>query len=230
MAPSTSPWLSSWPRLMCSYSPSSTRRACSQPPREPSRVTWLPRCSATTPRRRSISARFCPYWPNRTDASLLSSKASTICVIAVSSEAAAGGITGSDVRKGVSSSCCGQRRRAGMFGKPAEQSIGSDIGDGHRQYRTDQRGRRHDLHRLKIWGAADQLPRELTRLFQQHIHGAADKTCVEFAPVAVNDGLQPLQALGFFLLRNLRLHVGGRRAWARRIHETVGAGETDLVQ
>ena len=40
-----------------------------------------------------------PYWPNSADASLLSSKASTICVVAVSSETAAGGITGSDVRK-----------------------------------------------------------------------------------------------------------------------------------
>src|SRR5437660_2563337 len=43
-------------------------------------VTWLPRESTTTPRRRSIRARFCPYCPNSVEASRLSSKASTNCV------------------------------------------------------------------------------------------------------------------------------------------------------
>src|SRR5262249_27874345 len=59
-------------------SASRTRRDRSTPSREPERVTWLPRCSATTPSRRSISARFCPYWPNGRDASRFWSKASTI--------------------------------------------------------------------------------------------------------------------------------------------------------
>jgi hypothetical protein len=52
----------------------------SQASRDPSRVTWLPRCSATTPSRRSIKARFWPYWPNSMEASRLSSKLSTTCV------------------------------------------------------------------------------------------------------------------------------------------------------
>ena len=60
------------------------------------------------------------------------------------------------------------------------------------------RARRHHLHRLQIWGAADQLPRELARLLQQHLDGAADELRVEGAPLAGDDGLQPLQALGLF--------------------------------
>ncbi len=47
-------------------------------------VTWLPRESATTPSLRSITARFCPYCPNSTDARRLSSKSSTIRVIGLS--------------------------------------------------------------------------------------------------------------------------------------------------
>ena len=43
-------------------------------------MTWLPRCSAVTPSRRSISARFWPYWPNSTEAWRLSSKSSAALV------------------------------------------------------------------------------------------------------------------------------------------------------
>src|ERR1700744_4239999 len=69
-------------------------------------VTWLPRESATTPRRRSISARFWPYWPKSIEASRLSSKASTTWVAALSSGAAGEGRRGllSDPRVRKSSS------------------------------------------------------------------------------------------------------------------------------
>src|SRR5262249_21480049 len=113
-------------------------------------VRWLPRCSATTPSRRSISARFCPYCPNRTEASLLSSKASTVCAVAVSSEAAAGGITESGVRKGVSSSCCGKDGGVRLVSKSAKQTVAADFGDGHALDGANQFDRRHDMHGLQI--------------------------------------------------------------------------------
>src|SRR5215472_8223051 len=123
-------------------------------------VTWLPRCSATTPSRRSISARFCPYWPNSTEASLLSSNASTVWVVAVSSDAAAGGMTGSDVRKGASSSCCGQGRVTRFVSERAKEAVAADLGDDHALDRSDQVCRRHDLDRLQIRRAADELARK----------------------------------------------------------------------
>src|SRR3954470_4239919 len=43
-------------------------------------VKWLPRESTTTPSRRSISARFCPYGPTSADAARLSSKSMTTWV------------------------------------------------------------------------------------------------------------------------------------------------------
>src|SRR3974390_3540711 len=111
-------------------------------------VTWLPRCSATTPRRRSMSARFWPYCPNRTEASLLSSNASTVCVVAVSSEAAAGGIAGSFVRKGASGSCHVEYGCAGGVRKRTEKAVTADLGNGHALNRTDQMCGRHNLYRL----------------------------------------------------------------------------------
>ena len=64
----------------------------------------------------------------------MSSKASTVCVVAVSSEAAAGGITGSVVRKVESSSCCGEGGRLGPFGERAEKSVSADLGNRHAVY------------------------------------------------------------------------------------------------
>src|SRR5438105_1449229 len=43
-------------------------------------VMWLPRESTTTPSRRSISAKFCPYGPTNAEAARLSSKSMTTCV------------------------------------------------------------------------------------------------------------------------------------------------------
>src|SRR6185437_31907 len=107
------------------------------------------------PSRRSISARFCPYCPNRMEASRLSSKASTICVVAVSSNAAEAGITGSVVRKAVSGSCCGEDLlrdvRAGRIRRNAEQAVGADTSDGDRNDLADERGRRYHRYRLEIW-------------------------------------------------------------------------------
>ena len=38
---------------------------------------------------------------------------------------------------------------------------------------ADQRRRRHDLHRLQIWRAADDLAGLAARLFEQHVEGHA---------------------------------------------------------
>src|SRR5579875_3964958 len=205
MAPSTSPGERSRPRLSCSYRPSSTRRACSQALREPSTVTWLPRCSAITPRRRSISARFWPYWPKRTEARRLSSKASTICVVAVSSKAAAGGIGRSGVRKGSSGS---DGDALGHIGQLAEQAVAADLGDVDGRHRADQGARRHDLHRLQIGRTADQLSGEPARLFEQDVDGTTGKTGVEDALAARDRGLQTLQPFGLLFRRDLVVHVG----------------------
>src|SRR5215470_12666942 len=171
-------------------------------------VRWLPRCSATTPSRRSISARFCPYCPNRTEASLLSSNASTVCVVAVSSEAAVGGITESGVRKGVSSSCCDKCGGARFIGESTKKTVATHFGDGHTPDRANQPGGRHDLDRLQIWGAANNLPRQPAWLFQQHIDCAASKAGIKPALVAGDDGLQPLQAVGLLFLRHRIVHFG----------------------
>src|SRR5215510_3024796 len=190
-------------------------------------VTWLPRCSATTPSRRSISARFCPYCPNSTEASLLSSKASTVCVVAVSSEAAPAGITESVVRKGVSNSCCGEDRRLVL--ETAEKTVAADLGDGHALERADQLLWRHHLDCLQVWGAADQLPSQPAGFFEQHIDGAPGKAGVEVALVPRDDGLQALQALGFFFRRYLISHLCCGCPRPRRVHERKGAGETNFL-
>ena len=98
-----------------------------------------------------------------------------------------------------------------------------------RHQRPNERALSHHLHRLQIWRAADQLPRELARFFQQNLDRLAQKLRVKSAPMARDDGLQPLQALGLLRLGNLRFQVGGRRAGTRRIHEGVGGGEADFL-
>src|SRR6185312_11595598 len=192
-------------------------------------ATWLPRCSATTPRRRSISARFCPYCPNSIDASLLSSNASTVWVVAVSSEAAADGITGSVVRKAGSGSCCCERYCTAFIGEAAKKAVAADFVDGHAVHRADAFGRCHDLHRLQIRRSAHELPGQSARLFEKHVDGASGKSGVEPALIARNGGLQPLQALGLHVRRNLLFHFGGGRPGARRVHEGECASVTNLV-
>ena len=56
----------------------------------------------------------------------------------------------------------------------AEQAVGAGSGDCDGDHRADQVLRRHDLHRLQIGRAADELARQSARLFHQHVEGAAD--------------------------------------------------------
>ena len=97
---------------------------------------------------------------------------------------AAGGSAVSGVRKGVSGSCFGLLRRAGVLLERAKQGVAADFCNGHRNRLADQRRRCHDLYCLQIWGAADQLPREPAGLFQQHVNGAADERGVVGALLA----------------------------------------------
>src|SRR5262245_27119415 len=162
-----------------------------------------------------MSARFCPYCPNSMDASLLSSNASTVCVVAVSSEAAAGGITGSFVRKAGSSSCCCKFYSTGFVRKGAEEAIAADFVDDHTVHRADAFSRRHDLHRLQVWRAAHELPGQFAGLFEQHIEDAAGKPGIETALMARDGGLQPLQALGLHFGWNLLFRFGSGSARSR---------------
>src|SRR5262249_33739819 len=194
------PATTSSPRLSRSYRPSSTWRACSQASREPSMVTWLPRESATTPSRRSISARCCPYWPNSVEASRLSSNASTTWV-APFSAVAAGGMSEPLSVPRVRNASALQARELGCGISDegprdvADQAVRSGGGDGDRGPLADQPGRCHDLHGLQVGRAADQLAGQAARLLEQHVERAADAGAVERGLMAVDLGLQPRQPL-----------------------------------
>jgi hypothetical protein len=55
----------------------------------------------------------------------------------------------------------------------SEQAVSADLRDGHRMKLTDMRRRRERLHRLQIWGTADELTRVAARPLEQHIEGPA---------------------------------------------------------
>src|ERR1700681_1217135 len=133
---------------------------------------WLPRESTTTPSRRSISARFCPYGPTSAEAARLSSKSMTTCVsggICMSrsslrlgasedeSDALLGKGSGSRcrLRRGHLRRCHvsrggpdGVRMRCGR--ELAEQAVALEAFDGHRQYLPDDIRRGQHMRRLQI--------------------------------------------------------------------------------
>src|SRR6185295_10549913 len=131
-------------------------------------VTWLPRESATTPSLRSSRARFCPYWPNSVEARRLSSKVSTVWVVAVSSGTEGASVPLSVVRlRNELGSGGDEILRGGEFcidsgavGERSEQAVGSGIRNCYRNHLADQVFRRHHLDRLEIWRAAGELARE----------------------------------------------------------------------
>src|SRR4029077_18307962 len=231
-APSTSPDTSSSPRLSCSYNPSSTRRARSTPSRDPATLTGLPRCSATTPSRRSIRARFWPYWPNSIEASRLSSNASTIWVAALSL-----GASGEDTREPLSDrgarNCSALRQhRFGAhrrFHERPKQAVGTTLRHFHRCGVFDHCRGSHDLNRLEIWGAPDDLARIASRFVEQDLEGAANALRVEFGLVAVDRRLQTVEPFGFHFVGDLIVHFRGRRSGPGGVLERKGAGVVDLV-
>src|SRR5262249_4880686 len=199
-------------------------------------VTWLPRESAVTPSRRSISARCWPYWPNSVEASRLSSKASTTWVALVSPAASGEGrsepLSEPRVRNASALQGC-QLGRGGLARqrprKLAKQAVGAGARDRHGHDLADQRGGRHRLHRLQVGRAADQLPPQAARLLAQHLAGGADARLVEGGLTAVDLGLQAGEALDLGGVVDLVVALGRRRARPRRILEREGARVADLA-
>src|ERR1700726_242787 len=213
MAPSTSPCARSWPCTACAYSASRTRRAASQPSREPAMVMWLPRESTTTPSRRSICARFCPYGPTSAEAARLSSKSMTTCVsggICMSRSSLRLGASEdeSDALLGKGSGSRGHCRwchgrscdpgssgpRIGSGREFAEQAVALEAFDLHRQHLADDVRRRHHMRRLQIGSAADDLAGIAGCAFEQHVDGVANRSHIEGRLLAVDQFLEPHQS------------------------------------
>ena len=84
-----------------------------------------------------------------------------------------------DERKGVSPPPASVRAPERALRQRAEQAVGADLGDRHGRDVADHCRWSHDLNRLQIWGAADDLARMPSRLFEQDVEGAAEALRVE---------------------------------------------------
>src|SRR5262249_42438487 len=188
-----------------------------------------------TPRRRSIEARFCPYCPNSAEASRLSSNVITICAAAPSWNSPPGANWPGSVNLGKSSASYGNERvgmvRTRAFpGQPSEQAIRPDFRDRHGNDVADAAWRQHDLHRLQIGRAADELSGSTPRLFEEHVEGGSEAARIECRLVAIDRRLQPRQALGLDGFGDLIGHGGGRRPRPRRIFERERARIADFIE
>src|SRR3981081_1096466 len=63
--------------------------------------------------------------------------------------------------------------------KRTEQAVTLKAGNGDRQHLSDDVGRCHDMRRLQIGGAADDLARLARGALEQHIDGAANRRRIE---------------------------------------------------
>src|SRR5262249_33487813 len=167
---------------------------------------------------RSISARFCPYWPNNRDASRLSSKASTTWVAELPppvGEDTNDPLSDRDERNGSGLHQHRFRVDAGVNAR-TEQAIGADVGTRHRRDVAHHCRWGHGLKRLEVWGAADNLARMASRLVEQDVEGAAEASGIEGSLVAVGGRLQAVEPLGCHGVRYLIRQVRGRRSGTRR--------------
>ena len=96
----------------------------------------------------------------------------------------------------------------------AEQAVRRDLCNRHCVNLTDEGRWRHDLNRLQIWGAADDLARMAAEFFEQDIELTTDKFRIESSLVAADPVLEDRQPLGFDGFRYLVGHCGGWSAWA----------------
>src|ERR1700716_542677 len=170
-------------------------------------VMWLPLESTTTPSRRSISARFCPYGPTSADAARLSSKSMTTCVSGGTcmsrSSLRLGASEGeSDALFGKGSGSRGHWRKSRLPGpriwrgrELAKQAVALEAFDRNRKHLSDDVGRRHHMRRLQIGGTADDLAGIAGGAFEQHIHGVANRRHIEGRLLAVDQFLEPHQSL-----------------------------------
>src|SRR6201996_5464827 len=240
IAPSTSPCAMSCPFTACAYKVSSTRRAASQPSRDPAMLMWLPRESTTMPSRRSIWARFCPYGPTSEEAARLSSKSMTTCVSGGTcmsrsylrlgtsegeSDALFGKGSGSnaDLVRGRSEVARRDRWREFAFEAVAFETI-----DSHRQHLSDNVGRGHHMGRLQVSGAADDLAGIARNALEQHVNGGANRRLVEGRLLAVDQFLEPRQSLVHVRCCNHLLQVRRRRPRPRRIFKRISGSVSDL--
>src|SRR5262249_58240876 len=178
------------------------------PWRDPARVTWLPRCSAPTPSPRSISARFCPYWPNNKDASRLSSNASTTCVAVLSP--AKDPLSDREERNG---SGLQHRFRAQPCAcKFAEQAVASNFGNLNRPNCANHRSWGHDLNWLQIRRSPNDLARITSRFFEQDIESAATTLTIERGLLSFDDGLEAVESIRIHYVWPLMRQIRGRRS------------------
>ena len=160
----------------------------------------------------------------------MSSKASTVCVVAVSSEAAAAGIAGSDVRKVVSSSCCGERRRAGVCSASAPNSVLvpiSVIATGTSEPISSRGAITCTACRYGV--RPTSCPGSLPGFSSSTSTVRPTDCALNARHWRVITACSRCSRSDFSAVGNLVVHLGGRRARARRIHERIGGGEADLV-
>ena len=89
--------------------------------------------------------------------------------------------------------------------------------------------RRHHLDRLQIWGAADDCPASLPGFSSSTSMVRPAKPALKSRRWRVMTACSRCRRSDFLVLGHLIVHLGRRRARARRIHERIGAGEADLV-
>src|SRR6185295_20149774 len=99
----------------------------------------------------------------------------------------------------------------------AEQTVGADVGDRYRSDLSDHRRVSHDLNRLQVGRAPDDLARMAAHSLEQNIEGLAAAALVEAGMMAIDRLLQPLQPPGLDVVCDLIGELGRGRAWPRRI-------------
>ncbi len=229
MAPSTSPATRSLPRLMLLVE---RPRARGAPARTAVARTFerdvIAARSAATPSRRSISARFWPYWPNSIDGEPVVVEGEHGLRRARSR--GDGSVAGLPDRR-----CCARplrlpplqgRRRAARSGRLAA-SVPNRRVDSRRRSIVDRRDRRRSatagadhVHRLQIGRPADDLARMAARLFEQHVASWGRRIArLNAACCGRCQRCSRCSALRLHRPRKPAVHVGGGRAGARRILE-----------
>src|SRR3974390_3333555 len=111
----------------------------------------------------------------------------------------------------------------------AKHAVRAHLGDRDRCNPADKVLWSHDLNRLKIWGASDNLARMAPGPFEQNVEGGAEALRVEGRGIAIDYRLQAVKSLGFYILVDLIRHFRGRRSRTGRVFEREGAGKADRI-
>ena len=127
------------------------------------------------------------------------------------------------------SSCCGEDWRAALLRERAEQSVGADLGDGHRHQRPISARGAITCTACKYGVRPTSCPGSLPGFSSSTSTVRPANCALKARHWRVIRACSRCRRSAFSPRRNLVLHRGGRRARARRIHERIGAGEADLV-